>query len=102
MPRYWLETLSGKRKIAILDDADALAVEGANALLKTLEEPPPDSLLILMSVSLQKQLPTIRSRCQIVRFSAAITEQLAQLIVMEGIADSPSKRSRLRDSATVA
>lgn len=83
-----LKPYSGKRKIAILDDADALATEGANALLKTLEEPPPDSLLILMSVSLQKQLPTIRSRCQIIRFQPLSDEQLAQLIVQQGIAPS--------------
>ena len=84
-----LRPYSGKRKIAILDDADALAVEGSNALLKTLEEPPPDSVVILMSVSLQKQLPTIRSRCQIIRFQPLAPEQLAQLIVQEGIAESP-------------
>lgn len=83
-----LRPYSGKRKVAILDDADALAVEGANALLKTLEEPPADSLLILLSVSLQKQLPTIRSRCQIVRFQPLAAESLAQLIVREGIADT--------------
>lgn len=86
-----LKPYSGKRKIAILDDADALAAEGANALLKTLEEPPPDSLLILMSVSLQKQLPTIRSRCQIIRFQPLANDQLAQLIVQQGIAQSPEQ-----------
>ena len=86
-----LRPYSGKRKIAILDDADALAVEGANALLKTLEEPPPDSVLILMSVSLQKQLPTIRSRCQVIRFQPLNHQQLAQLILQEGIADSPDQ-----------
>ena len=86
-----LRPYSGKRKIAILDDADALAVEGANALLKTLEEPPPDSILILMSVSLQKQLPTIRSRCQVIRFQPLTPEQLAHLIVQQGIAESPDQ-----------
>ncbi len=84
-----LRPYSGKRKVAIVDDADALAVEGANALLKTLEEPPPDSVLILLSVSLQKQLPTIRSRCQIVRFQPLQNEQLAQLILREGLSETP-------------
>lgn len=83
-----LRPYSGKRKIAILNDADALAAEGANALLKTLEEPPPDSMLILMSVSLQKQLPTIRSRCQVIRFQPHPPEQLARLIIHEGIVES--------------
>lgn len=83
-----LRPYGGRRKIAIVDDADALAAEGANALLKTLEEPPPDSLLILLSVSLQKQLPTIRSRSQIVRFQPLLPQELATLIVKQGLSDS--------------
>ena len=58
----------GGRKVAIIDDADFLNVEGANALLKTLEEPPPRCVMILIGMSAARQLPTIRSRCQIVRF----------------------------------
>ena len=63
-----LRSYYGGRKVAIIDDADTLQEEGANCLLKTLEEPPPGSILILIGTSEQKQLPTIRSRCQIVRF----------------------------------
>ena len=63
-----LKPFLGLRKIAIVNDADYLNVEGANALLKVLEEPPPRSLLILIGTSASKQLPTIRSRCQIIRF----------------------------------
>jgi len=59
----------GGRKVAIIDDADHLNEEGANCLLKTLEEPPPCSVLILIGTSADKQLPTIRSRCQTIRFS---------------------------------
>ena len=59
-----LRPFSGRRKIAILDDADYLNKEGANCLLKTLEEPPPQSVLILIGTSEQRQLPTIRSRCR--------------------------------------
>jgi DNA polymerase III subunit delta' len=75
---------SGKRKIAIIDDADALNKEGANCLLKTLEEPPPRSVLILIGTSEQRQLPTIRSRCQIVRFQPLVEEQVAELLVQSG------------------
>ncbi|HND51659.1 MAG TPA: AAA family ATPase, partial [Pirellulaceae bacterium] len=57
-----LKPFRGGRKVAIIDDADYLNVEGANCLLKTLEEPPPKSVLILIGTSEQKQLPTIRSR----------------------------------------
>lgn len=63
-----LKPSRGKRKVAILNDADFLNEEGANCLLKTLEEPPPGSLIILIGTSEQRQLPTIRSRCRIIRF----------------------------------
>lgn len=58
----------GKWKIAIINDADFLNQEGANCLLKTLEEPPEYALLILITSSEYRQLNTIRSRSQIVRF----------------------------------
>ena len=63
-----LRPMSGTRRIAILDDCDLLNQEGANALLKTLEEPPSHAVIILIGSSAQRQLPTIRSRCQIIRF----------------------------------
>ncbi len=64
-----LKPFMGGRKVAIIDDADWLNEESANALLKTLEEPPPDSVLILIGTAADKQLATIRSRSQIVRFA---------------------------------
>lgn len=70
----------GGRKIAVIDDADFLNPEGANAMLKTLEEPPPDSLLILIGTSASKQLPTIRSRCQIVRFAPLSKKHLGRIL----------------------
>jgi DNA polymerase-3 subunit delta' len=81
-----LKPYSGRRKIAIIDDADYLNQEGANCLLKTLEEPPPNSLIILIGTSEQRQLPTIRSRCQIVRFKPLPLELVATLISANGIA----------------
>lgn len=78
-----LKPFSGGRKIAIIDDADFLNVEGANCLLKTLEEPPRGSLIILIGTSSQKQLPTIRSRCQMIRFQPLRQEILEQLIVQQ-------------------
>lgn len=75
----------GHRKVAVVDDADFLNAEGANALLKTLEEPPPDSVLILIGTSTSKQLPTIRSRCQIIRFAPFNSRVLANLLVQQEI-----------------
>ncbi len=68
----------------MIDDADYLNAEGANALLKTLEEPPPRSVLILIGTSPAKQLPTIRSRCQLIRFRPLPIETVAELLVVEG------------------
>ena len=74
----------GHRKVAVIDDADFLNEEGANALLKTLEEPPPDTILILIGTSSVKQLPTIRSRCKIVRFAPLAPNILATLLLEQG------------------
>jgi DNA polymerase III subunit delta' len=79
-----LKPFSGRRKVAIIDDADYLNQEGANALLKTLEEPPPHSILILIGTSEQRQLPTIRSRCQVVRFSPLAASDVADLLLSTG------------------
>ncbi len=76
-----LKPYSGRRKIAIIDDADFLNQEGANCLLKTLEEPPPNCLIILVGTSEHKQLPTIRSRSQIVRFQPLTERAVADLLV---------------------
>jgi DNA polymerase-3 subunit delta' len=83
-----LKPFRGGRKVAIVDDADFLNQEGANCLLKTLEEPPPKSVIILVGTSEQRQLPTIRSRCQIVRFSPLSRQQIEQLLRQTGMADS--------------
>ena len=80
-----LKPFRGGRKIAIIDDADYLNPEGANCLLKTLEEPPPRSVLILIGTSPQRQLPTIRSRCQIIRFRPLEETVLADLIQSQGL-----------------
>ena len=75
-----LKPLQGQRKVAIIRDADYLNPEGANCLLKTLEEPPPGAIIILICSNLQKQLPTIRSRCQILRFQPLASKCVAQLL----------------------
>jgi DNA polymerase-3 subunit delta' len=75
-----LKPFRGGRKIAIIDDADFLNQESANSLLKTLEEPPPKSLLILIGTSEQRQLPTIVSRSQVIRFNPLTADQVVELL----------------------
>jgi DNA polymerase-3 subunit delta' len=87
-----LKPFMGGRKIAVIDDADYLNPEGANSLLKTLEEPPPRSVLILISTSPARQLPTIRSRCQLVRFQPLEPEIVAHLLVEHGMVEAEARR----------
>lgn len=84
--RLLLRPALGGRKVAIILDADHLSDEAANCLLKTLEEPPDRALIILVGTSLERQLPTIRSRCQIVRFQPLEDETVFRIISAEASA----------------
>ncbi len=85
----------GTRKVAVIDEADTLTPEAANSLLKVLEEPPPDSVLILVSHNLEQQLPTIRSRCQVVPFRPLSPEAIARLVQQLGWTDSAQEAQRV-------
>ncbi len=56
-------------RVVVIDSIDDLERNGANALLKNLEEPPPSTVFLLVSHSPERLLPTIRSRCRLLRFS---------------------------------
>jgi DNA polymerase-3 subunit delta' len=83
-----LKPFRGGRKVAIIDDADFMNQEGANSLLKTLEEPPPNSLLILIGTSEQRQLSTIVSRSQVVRFEPLTNSQVQSIIEQNDLLES--------------
>ncbi|MCA9076278.1 MAG: DNA polymerase III subunit delta' [Planctomycetaceae bacterium] len=80
-----MRPMSADRRIAIIDDAQTMNAASANALLKTLEEPPPGSILFLLTPSVDAILPTIRSRCQPVTFTPLPDEDLAELITSQGL-----------------
>src|SRR3954471_21453307 len=82
--RIGLLPLFGRRKVASIDDADHFGIPSANCLLKTLEEPPPSAMLILIGTSPSRQLPTIRSRSQVVRFRGLEVETVANILVESG------------------
>jgi len=65
----YVSPFEGKRKVYILDEVNKMTPEAANAFLKILEEPSPTTLFILIAGSLETILPTIVSRCQLVRFN---------------------------------
>ena len=70
-------SFTGKRKIAIIDPAMLLNFASQNALLKTLEEPPADSLIVLIAVNAGGLLPTVRSRCLRLAFAPLARPQVA-------------------------
>ncbi len=72
-----LRPLEGRWRVATVEDAETMREEAANAFLKTLEEPPPFAVLILIVPEAGATLPTIRSRCQVVETRPVAREVLA-------------------------
>ncbi|GAB4300809.1 MAG: hypothetical protein Kow0090_16330 [Myxococcota bacterium] len=72
-----LKPFESDYKVAIVDSAEKFRREAANAMLKTLEEPPTNTVIILVAASTAALLPTIVSRSQIIRFNALDDETLA-------------------------
>ncbi len=66
----------GRRRVYLLDEADRLKEQAANSILKTLEEPPDTSLLILITAKPYALLETIRSRCQMMNFAPLAADEL--------------------------
>ncbi len=91
---FSMKSARGHGKVGILDDADDLNQESANCFLKTLEEPPPRSVFILIGTSVDRQMPTIQSRCQVVRFSP-LPEDAVRAILQEHGVDDAALRERL-------
>lgn len=92
-----LKPFMGGRKVVIIDDADYLNEESANCLLKTLEEPPPRSVLILIGTTAERQLPTIRSRAQTIRFHPLSPETVADILLARGLASDRRQAVRLAE-----
>ncbi len=90
---YARHASEGGIRIAIVDSADDLNRNAANALLKTLEEPPPDSLLILIAHRPRALLPTIRSRCRMLNLSPLSDDDLT--VALANVAPSLEQRATL-------
>ncbi len=73
------------RRVFVIESVDELSDEAGNRMLKTLEEPAPFVHLILITDRLAQVLPTIRSRCQLVRFDAPAAEQVAAELAATGV-----------------
>ena len=78
-----LKPFEGAKKILIVDGAETMNAASSNAFLKTLEEPPGDALIVLISSTPRSLLQTIRSRCQEIRFHPLPRRTLAQVLVQK-------------------
>ncbi len=87
-----LRPMEGQKKVFIIDDADRMVDHAANALLKTLEEPPPDSLLVLITAFPDLLPPTVLSRCRTVRFRPLSPRSLEEILMLKrGLSEGEAK-----------
>jgi DNA polymerase-3 subunit delta' len=75
---------TGKKKVFIISNCDQMNPQSANSLLKILEEPPKDSILILTTSRINSLLPTIIGRCQKIKFNNLSKEQILSYIISKG------------------
>jgi DNA polymerase III delta prime subunit len=80
-----LKPYFGPYKFILINDAERLTPEASNALLKTLEEPTPNTILVLISNSSRSLLPTITSRCQVINFLPHSERELIDFIEINKI-----------------
>ncbi len=91
-----LHSVEGGAKVALLDPADRMHPAAANALLKTLEEPPAGTTLLLLARERSLVLPTLVSRCQVVRFGLLDPKAIARYLeTSAGFSRIPPARLRL-------
>lgn len=82
-----LKSTNGRAKVFILEPADAFNEESSNCFLKTLEEPPPGMWLALLCENPENLLPTIRSRCQMIRFHPLPVTEVSRILESKGLQD---------------
>ena len=83
-----LKSFEGGKKLALIIGADRMQEQAANAMLKTIEEPTDNTIILLMAENIEKLLPTIVSRCQQIFFPLSAHEQIKEYLEMEFNADS--------------
>jgi len=77
--------MMSKRKVFVVSEAQKLNTNSQNALLKVLEEPPSYCTIILLCTRLEQLLPTIKSRCQLIRFGPIEDERIVEKLTTEGL-----------------
>ncbi|WP_338421459.1 DNA polymerase III subunit delta' [Paracoccus salsus] len=96
---FHLSAAEGGRRIVIIDAADEMNIPASNALLKILEEPPKDGLILLVAHQPARLLPTIRSRCRTLRLSPLDPELMAQALAGLGVNEDAEALAALSDGS---
>jgi len=84
-------------RVAVIDSMDEMNKEASNALLKMLEEPPPNTIFFLVSHAPGRLLPTIRSRCRLLQFDALDDDAMTSILETHSPGLSPAERKRVVD-----
>jgi DNA polymerase-3 subunit delta' len=93
---FSLKSARGRGKVVLIDEADDFNEESANCFLKTLEEPPPKSVLLLIGSTPDRQLPTVVSRCQVLRFGPLAEEDIDAVLQTQGVGDTEGRGRLIR------
>lgn len=114
LSRTGFRPFEGRRRVVLIREADALEPASQNALLKSLEEPPPGTVFVLTTAVPGMLLPTVRSRCMSLRFGRLTQTEITQVLVRDwaiseidaraaaGLADGSIAQALALDSADLA
>ena len=84
IPEAARSPFEGHRKVFIIEESDRMNEAAQNAILKTLEEPQPDTVFVLLSANEEEVLPTIHSRCRVVRLEPVSESRIVELLEEDG------------------
>lgn len=96
---FQLSAVDGGRRVVIIDATDEMNISAANAVLKILEEPPPDTTLLLVSHQPSRLLPTIRSRCRTLRLAPLSATEMTEAMAQAGISAETTASTQLAELA---
>lgn len=99
--RLSLKSYNNSLKVGVINDAHLLRKDAQNALLKTLEEPKGDTLLILITSYPQMLLPTIRSRMEEIKFSVVSRKEIEDYLVSLGASEEKAKEIAMISSGQI-
>jgi DNA polymerase III delta prime subunit len=97
-----LKPFMGGKKVTIFNDADEISMVGANIILKSLEEPRPDTYFILVLANPSRLPATILSRCQRIFFDRLSTEEIKQILNLRGIQEISEALTLLADGSAAS